>query len=58
MKIRKLPRKTVWVDKKGRFTIPAYLREAAGIESESWVLMTAEPDLENCKGLLLMRERN
>jgi AbrB family looped-hinge helix DNA binding protein len=30
-KVPELPRATVWVDERGRITIPQYLREAAGI---------------------------
>ena len=56
MKVRELPRKTVYVDKRGRFTIPEYLRDAAGIKSDSWVEVVAEPNLDNCKGLLIMNE--
>lgn len=55
-KIRKLPRQTVYVDKRGRFTIPAYLREAAGIEEDGWVVVEALPSLEKCKGLLIKKE--
>jgi len=54
-KIQELPRQTVWVDKRGRFTIPEYLREAAGIEMESWVEVVAEPNLENCKTLFIKK---
>jgi len=56
MKFRELPRKAVYVDKRGRFTIPEYLRNAAGITPDSWVEVVAEPNLDNCKGLLIMKE--
>jgi len=56
MKLQNLPRQTVYVDKRGRFTIPEYLREAAGIKAESWVEVEAKPSLENCKGLLIMKK--
>lgn len=55
MKLRELPRQTVWVDKRGRFAIPAYLRKAAGIEKESWVLVEAYENLENCKALFIKK---
>jgi len=54
-KLRRLPRQTVWMDEKGRIVIPKYLREAAGLSKKSWVEVLAEPNLENCKGLLLMK---
>ena len=54
-KHQRLPRQTVWVDERGRITIPAYLREAAGIEEEGWVEVEAAPDLENCKGLMIRK---
>ncbi len=55
-KIRRLPRQTVWVDKKGRIVLPKYLRDEAGIETESWVSVEAYPDLDRCKGLMVVRE--
>lgn len=55
-KIRELPRQNVYVDNRGRFTIPEYLRDAAGIKPDSWVEVVAEPNLDNCKGLLIMKE--
>jgi len=54
-KLARLPRQTVWVDKRGRFTIPNYLRKAAGIEGESYIDVVAEPNLDKCKGLLLVK---
>ena len=54
-KIRRLPRQTVWVDKKGRITIPEYLREASSIKKESWVDVEAYPDLEKCKSLFIIK---
>lgn len=55
-KLRRLPRQTVWVDEKGRFVIPKYLREAAGIEKGGWVSVEAYPDLDKCKALMVVRE--
>ena len=55
-KLRRLPRQSVWVDKKGRIVLTKYLREEAGIKEESWVTLEAYPDLDNCKGLLVVRD--
>lgn len=55
-KLQNLPRQIVYVDERGRITIPDYLRKAAGIKKDGWVLVEADPNLENCKGLLIMRE--
>lgn len=57
MKLQKLSRQTVWVDKRGRFTIPDYLRDAAGIKPETWLEVVADPGLDNCKGLLLRAQK-
>lgn len=54
-KLAELPRQTVWVDKRGRFTIPEYLRDAAGIKNESWIDVEAYESLENCKSLFIMK---
>ena len=56
-KVQELPRQSVWVDERGRFTIPEYLRDAAGIKIKSWVEVVADPGLDNCKGLLIRAER-
>lgn len=55
-KLEELPRQRVWVDKRGRLTIPEYLRKAAKIEGESYIEVVAEPSLKNCKGLLLIKD--
>lgn len=54
-KYSKLPRQTVWLDDRGRLTVPAYLLEAAKIEKPSFVTVEADPNLEGCKILILMR---
>lgn len=53
-KFQRLPRQTVWIDKRGRITIPAYLLEAAGIGRKEWIEVEAYPSLEECKALLLV----
>jgi len=54
-KLRRLPRQTVWVDNKGRITIPENLREASSIKKQSWGDVEAYPDLEKCKSLFIIR---
>ena len=56
-KLAELPRQTVWMDDRGRMTIPEYLREAMGLKkgAGSFVEVSAEPNLDNCKGLLLRK---
>jgi len=51
-----LPRQTIQVDDRGRITIPDYLRKAAKIKNGGWVTVHAEPNLKECKGLLLIAE--
>lgn len=45
-----LPRKTVWMDERGRVTLPVELRRAAGLE-EGWVVVEAYPDAQNVKSV-------
>lgn len=54
-KFQRLPRQTVWIDERGRVTIPAYLLKAVGIERSSWAELEAVPDLENCKTLRIRK---
>ena len=56
-KFAPLPRQVVQVDARGRFTIPEYLRDAAGIEAGSWVEVEAYPDLTEmkCKALTVKK---
>lgn len=56
-KLPELPRQTIQVDDRGRLTIPDYLRKAAKIKNDGWVTVHAEPDLKNCKGLLIIAEK-
>jgi len=56
-KMPKLPSQTIQVDSRGRITIPDYLRDAAKIKNDGWVTIHAEPNLKECKGLLLIAEK-
>lgn len=51
-----LPRATVWVDSRGRMTVPEYMRDAAKMETPGWVTLTAEPKLEGCKAIMIRPE--
>ena len=57
-KLQRLPRKTIWIDERGRTTIPAYLLEAAGIDRKGWIEVEACPSLEDCKVLIIKRGIN
>ena len=52
-----LPRQTIQIDKRGRITVPEYLREAANLEPGSYVEVEAYPELKDmkCKVLILRR---
>jgi len=52
-----LPRQTIQIDSRGRITVPEYLREAANLESGSWVEVEAYPELKDmkCKVLIIRR---
>ena len=52
-----LPRKWVVMDKKGRITIPEYLRIAFGLpEDEDYpLIIEAYPSLEECKTLFIKK---
>ena len=56
-KLARLPRQTIWMDDRGRLTIPEYLREAMGMNKGVGVFVevAAEPNLDDCKGLLLRK---
>lgn len=54
-KVPELPRATVWVDERGRITIPQYLREAAGIPEGGWIEIEAYPDLDECRYLSIIK---
>ena len=53
-----LPRKWVLMDRKGRITIPAYMRKALGVpnDAENYpLIIEAYPSLEECKALFLKK---
>ena len=54
-KYQNLPRQTIWLDERGRLTVPAYLLEAAGIEKPGWIEIEAYRSLEDCKALFIKR---
>jgi len=54
-KLPELPRATVWMDERGRITIPEYMRNASDLEEGSWVEIEAYPSLEECKSLLIRK---
>lgn len=59
MGFKKLPRKTVLMDDRGRITIPDYMREALKIDIPKGGSFPIEvevvPNLENSKGLTLRK---
>ncbi len=55
MKVPKLPRKTVWMDDRGRVVVPDYLREACGLEVPGWVVIERYPAEGECKSLFLRK---
>ena len=54
-KIPNLPRKTVFIDDRGRIVIPEYLRKAIGVDGEAYVEVEAYPSLEDCKALIIKK---
>jgi len=60
-KHRKVQKQSMWIDDRGRATIPSYLLEAAGIKKPGWVEIGASPSLEECESLFIKKtlsERN
>ena len=53
-----LPRKPIIMDRKGRITIPQYMREKFGLpEGEEYPLVIeAYPSLEDCKTLFIKKD--
>ena len=45
-KIPELPRATIWVDSRGRVTIPEYLRNALSLHEGGWIELEVYPSLE------------
>ena len=54
-KVPPLPRKTVYIDERGRVVIPAYLRKAIGVDDAAYVDVEAYPNLEQCKALFIKK---
>lgn len=54
-KLRKLPKQSIWIDDRGRTTIPSYLLEAAGINKPGWVEIGANPSLDECEALFIKK---
>ena len=54
-KIPELPRATIWLDSRGRVTIPEYLRNALGLHEGGWIELEAYPSLDACKTLILKK---
>lgn len=46
-----LPRKTIWMDNRGRVTIPADLRKFVDGLEEGWVVVELYPNAENPKSI-------
>ncbi len=51
-----MPRKTVWMDERGRVTIPLPMRDAAGLK-EGWVVVETYPDSQNVKSVNVRPDR-
>ena len=56
--MEKLPRKRVIMDRKGRLTIPDYMRRAFGLVpgEDAFLTIEAFPSLEECKTIFIKRE--
>jgi bifunctional DNA-binding transcriptional regulator/antitoxin component of YhaV-PrlF toxin-antitoxin module len=54
-KLGKTQKQTIWIDDRGRLTIPSYLLEAAGIKKPGWVEIEANPSLEECESLFIKK---
>ena len=57
-KYRKVQKQSIWIDDRGRTTIPDYLLEAAGIKKPGWVEIGASPSLEKCESLFIKKTGN
>ena len=54
-KLGKAQKQTIWIDSRGRTTIPSYLLESAGIKKAGWVEIMASPSLEECESLFIKK---
>ena len=54
-KLRMVRKQSIWIDDRGRTTIPSYLLEAAGIKKAGWVEIGASPSLEECESLFIKK---
>lgn len=56
--MRKLPRKLVIMDPKGRITIPWYMREKWGLKKheEAALMLEVYPHLKNIKSIIIKKE--
>lgn len=55
MRTQQLPRKPVYIDKKGRIVIPEYMRESIGIEKDSWISLEKYPLEGDTKALFIKK---
>jgi len=54
-KLGKAQKQTIWIDDRGRTTIPSYLLEAAGVKKPGWIEIGANPSLEECESLFIKK---
>ncbi len=54
-KIPQLPRKTAYIDERGRVVIPKYLRKAIGLEGEGWIEIEKYPIEGDTKALFIKK---
>lgn len=55
-KLGKAQKQTIWIDSRGRTTIPRYLLEAAGIKIAGWIDIEADPSLDECEFLFIKKK--
>lgn len=54
-KIPQLPRKTVYIDERGRVVIPKYLRKAIGVEGAAYIEIEMYPLEGDTKALFIKK---